>query len=78
MNGTPNKLAEIFRTTFDLPPDAEVVNLRQVSVAKWDSLAHVCLVSALENEFGTTIDAADALRITSFAAAQRLLHERGL
>lgn len=78
MNTTLNKLTEIFRTTFELPADADVANLRQVNVANWDSLAHVCLVSALENEFGTTIDAGDALRITSFSAAQSLLRERGL
>lgn len=72
------KLESVFRAVFEMPPDKDVRNLRQISERKWDSLAHVMLVSAIESEFGTTIDTADALRMTSFAATQLVLEERGL
>jgi len=71
-------LEQIFRAVFEMPDGADVSNLRQVNAPKWDSLAHVSLIAAIESEFGTTIDAADALRITSFRAAQAVLDERGL
>jgi acyl carrier protein len=73
-----DKLERIFRAVFELPENANVVNLRQVNAPNWDSLAHVSLVAAIESEFDTTIDAADALRITSFQAALLVLEERGL
>lgn len=79
LNASPNaKLIEIFRAALELPPDVDVTNLQQIDAPSWDSLAHISLVSAIESEFGTTIDASDALRITSFAAAQRIVDERGL
>lgn len=73
-----DKLEKIFRAVFELPENANVATLRQVNAPNWDSLAHVSLVTAIESEFDTTIDAADALRITSFQAAQLVLEERGL
>ena len=72
------RLQDIFRAVFELPPTADVTRVRQISERKWDSLAHVSLVAAIESEFGITIDAADALRMTSYQATQLLLEERGL
>jgi acyl carrier protein len=70
------RLEEIFRAVFELPTDANVTQLRQLSTPKWDSLAHVSLVTAIESEFGLSIDAADQLRMTSYAATMVLLEER--
>lgn len=75
---TTEKLQDIFRAVFELPAGADVTRLRQISEKKWDSLAHVSLVAAVESEFGLTIDAADAMRMTSFQATQLLLEEKGL
>ncbi len=75
---TATKLLEIFRAVFDLPPAADVTRIRQINEPKWDSLATVSLVAAIESEFGLTIDAADALRMTSYQATALLLEERGL
>jgi acyl carrier protein len=72
------KLQEIFRAVFELPPTADVTGVHQVSHHNWDSLAHVSLIAAIENEFTTTIDAADALCITSYQATTALLEEKGL
>jgi len=71
------KLQEILRTTLDLPADVDVTRVRQLSLEAWDSLAHVTLMLALESEFGVTIDVADQIRLTSYAAIQFYLDERG-
>jgi acyl carrier protein len=70
------KLAEIFRVVFDLPPDANVEDVRQINTQKWDSMAHMSLVSAVESEFNISIDAADALQMTSFQATELLLESK--
>jgi acyl carrier protein len=49
-----------------------------VNQRNWDSLAHVSLVAAIESEFNMTLDAADALRMTSYRATELLLEEKGL
>lgn len=62
------KLAAIFRAVFELDDDADVSGIRQLNFPKWDSLAHVTLVGAVESEFGISIDIADSLELTSYEA----------
>jgi acyl carrier protein len=73
-----DRLQDIFRAVFELSGSADVSLVRQISEPRWDSLAHVSLVAAVESEFGISIDAADALRMTSFNATKLLLEEKGL
>jgi acyl carrier protein len=72
------KLEQVFRVVFELPSTAEVARVSQASQANWDSLRHVTLVTAVENEFGVSIDTADALRLDSFETTLQLLEERGV
>jgi len=72
------KLQEIFRAVFELPPATDVSGMEQKTQEQWDSLGHVTLVAALESEFGINLDTADALRITSFETTRQLLEERGV
>jgi acyl carrier protein len=74
---TADRLQDIFRAVFEMPEGTDVTNLRQMNTPKWDSLAHVSLVTAIESEFGVSLDAADQLRMTSFAATALLLDEKG-
>lgn len=79
MNGaTEQKLQTVFRAVFDIPDGRDVQSLRQVNFSSWDSLAHVSLVAALENEFKITLNISEALQVTSFEAARLLLEEKGV
>jgi acyl carrier protein len=71
------KLQAIFRLVFQLPPAEDVTGVRQLTQEKWDSLAHVSLVAALENEFNVQIDTSEALQLTSYQAAVLLLEQKG-
>jgi acyl carrier protein len=71
------KLQEIFRAIFGYQSPHDVTGLRQISEPKWDSLAHVSLVMAVESEFGLTIEASDQLALTSYAAVRLFLDEAG-
>lgn len=72
------KLTEIFRVVLDFEDDYDVSTVRQLAEAKWDSLAHVSIVAAVESEFGVSLDSAEMERMTSFAATRLLLEEKGL
>lgn len=73
-----DRLQDIFRAVFELSGDVDVTGLDQTNSPRWDSLDHVSLVTAIESEFGLSLDAADQLRMTSYAATTTLLEEKGL
>ncbi len=51
-------------------PDSSMDN-----IATWDSLRHMNLVLALEEEFGTSIPDEDAANLTSYALIKVVLEE---
>jgi acyl carrier protein len=72
------RLREAFRTSLDLPPDAPVDDLHYQDNEKWDSLAHMSLVAAIEDEFSVMIDTDDVINMSSFAEAVRILGKYGV
>ena len=70
------KLVLIFGAVFDTQDSAIITNLRRVSEPKWDSLTTVSLVSAIEGEFGITLESTDIARIHSFRTTSSLLAEK--
>ena len=71
-------LRAIFRSVFELSDDVDPEALNAQDEPKWDSLATVMLIAAMESEFQVTVDAAEALQLDSFGAAQALLDGNGL
>lgn len=74
---TEEKLQEIFRAIFGHPEGQDLSGLQQTSESKWDSLAHVSLIVAIESEFGLTIEVGDQLALTSYEAVRSFLDEAG-
>ena len=74
---TEPRLEEIFRQVLQLGSGQNVTELNQADVPEWDSLAHVSLVLAIENEFDVQVDASDAVELTSFDAVARFLESHG-
>ena len=71
-------LREAFRTSLDLPADAPVDELRYQDNEKWDSLAHMSLVAAIEDEFSVMIDTDDVINMSSFGEAVKILGKYGV
>ena len=71
-----DKLQEIFRIIFELAPETNVTQARQMDTHKWDSMATVLLASAIESEFDINLDVVDAMRMTSYKATLLLLEEK--
>ncbi|GLW05545.1 hypothetical protein Misp01_06750 [Microtetraspora sp. NBRC 13810] len=76
-----DRLRAVFRSTLDLAPDApdaDVDGLEYRAIPQWDSLAHMSLVAAIEDEFDIMIDTDDVLDLSSFAKAVTLLDKHGV
>jgi acyl carrier protein len=73
-----HRLREAFRFSLDLPPDAEVDGLHYQDNDKWDSLAHMSLVAAIEDEFSVMIETDDVINMSSFHEAMRILGKYGV
>ncbi|MDX2170991.1 MAG: acyl carrier protein [Deltaproteobacteria bacterium] len=62
------QLREIMALTFDVPPESISAATTRDSLAKWDSLAHLNLMLAIEDGFGVTLTVDEMSEMTSVAA----------
>ena len=76
MTDLEEKLSQIFRLVLQFPDDADTSGIRRINEVRWDSLANVTLVTALESEFGITLDSHEMERLTSYRAVLLLLSEK--
>ena len=59
-------LKEIFEDIFEIR-DIEINNqTKRDDIADWDSLGHIRLISAIEDEFNTKIELENAIELNSF------------
>ena len=65
-----DSLADIFRAVFDVPPGAPVDAIRQLTEPKWDSLAHVSLISAIESQFDLSVDTSESTKLAKQIESQ--------
>lgn len=72
-----SKLKEIFMAVFELS-ESQVSSYRKINNRKWDSLATVTLIAAVESEFNILVDESAYEGFTSFSAVELALDEIGL
>jgi len=61
-------LEDIFRAVFELDETDRIESIKRNNFPAWDSMAHVALISAIDDEFDLIMDTQDALRIDSLAS----------
>jgi acyl carrier protein len=71
MNSNAARLTTCFTTVFPELPEAEIPQATISTVARWDSVATVTLLSLVGEEFGIEVDFDHFEELTSF---QGLLH----
>lgn len=71
-----SKMADIFRVLFELDDNSDVRSIRRITEKRWDSLTHVALVAAIENEFKVKLNRIEMNRLTSYAAANAMIAEK--
>ena len=72
------RLRVIFRKSLEVDADFPVDSLEYRGIEKWDSLAHMSLIAALEDEFDVMIDIDDVIDMSSFAKAREILGKLGV
>jgi len=66
MSDIRDRIAECFANVFPGLPAPEVSKASILSLARWDSVAHVTLLSAIGEEFSLDISPEDFEELTSF------------
>lgn len=66
------KLAKVFADTFGIS-EAETKGLQYQGIEQWDSVGHMTLVAAIEDEFDIQMDTDDIIDMSSFEKAQEIL-----
>ena len=76
MSDQEERLKECFSTVFPNLSAGEIPRCSMASVATWDSLATVTLVSVIEEEFGVTIAPEEYEYIVSFELVNQCLQSK--
>lgn len=66
------KYANAFKQTF-LLEDSALPGLKYQDIAAWDSVGHMVLMTALEEEFQVELDIDDIIDFSSFEVGQEIL-----
>ena len=75
MNELLNKYNTIFKSIFNVD-DAKLKDLEYKGYPEWNSMAHIALISALEDEFGICFEAEDIFSFTSYEEGKNLMRNR--
>lgn len=78
MPNEAERLTECFRSVFPNLSSDEILRASTASVATWDSLATVTLVSVIEEEFGVTISPDEYEYLVSFDLARECLKSKSV
>lgn len=68
-------LKQVLAAVFSVPADSITDDSSMDTIESWDSIKHMNLVLALEEEFGVTIPDEDAANITSYRLVRLVLQE---
>ncbi|QTX20908.1 acyl carrier protein [Comamonas aquatica] len=67
------KLRKIFASSLDIRINDVHDDLKYATIVQWDSIAHMALVAAIEEEFDIMMDAEDVIDMNSFSKAKEII-----
>ncbi|WP_020668874.1 acyl carrier protein [Amycolatopsis nigrescens] len=70
-----DQLRDVFVQALDLGDDVDVVNLKYRDIEAWDSVGHMALVAAIEDEFDVEFDTDQVIDMSSFKVAVDMVTE---
>jgi acyl carrier protein len=73
-----DRLKNLFVEVLELPEDVDVESLKYRDIAQWDSLGHMSLVAAIEDEFDVQLDTEQVIGMSSFKVAVDMLKDLGV
>ncbi|MDI2127385.1 acyl carrier protein [Yinghuangia seranimata] len=75
---TNDRLKNVFAYALDLDGDTDIESLRYREIDKWDSLGHMALVAAIEDEFDVQFDTDQVIDMNAYKVAYDMLRELGV
>jgi acyl carrier protein len=73
-----DKLKSAFREALPLPDDVNYDHVEYLQTGGWDSIAHMKLIAAIENQFDLMLTTDELISLSSFSKAQELLQQHGV
>jgi acyl carrier protein len=64
-----DRLRDVFVEALALDTDVDVENLKYREIEQWDSVGHMALVAAIEDEFDVQFDTDQVIDMSSFKVA---------
>jgi acyl carrier protein len=74
-SATNDKVIEVFAKVLGIPSENVTDDLRYASIPQWDSIAHMAVVSALEEQFGIMIDMDDVIDMNTVDKAREIVRK---
>ncbi len=74
--GLQERLQGVFQQSFELDHLDDTMSIQNVE--GWDSMAHVALILALQQEFGVSISPVIAIELTDVHSIKEFLKEQGV
>ena len=71
------RYVKVFTTTFEVEPSV-LKTLKYQDIESWDSIGHMGLIAALEDEFGIMMDTDDIIDFNSFEKGIEILSKYGV
>ena len=68
-----NKYSEIFKTALNVSADKVNESLKYNEIEAWDSIGHMTLIAALEEEYKITFETDDIIEFSSFKKGIEIL-----
>lgn len=73
-----DKIVDIFTSVLDVSRDIVSDELQYNTIGQWDSLAHMRLVTQLENVFDIMLDTDDIIDMSSVLKVKEILKKYGV
>jgi len=71
-------IEDVFSETLAIDPSRVSDALTYNSIKEWDSVAHMALIAALEENYGIMIETDDVIDMSSVAKARQILSKYGV
>lgn len=78
MSDARARLVKVFAESLLVDPAMVKSDLAYNSISAWDSVAHMTLVAAIEQEFDLMLDTDDIIGMSSVAKAEEILRKHGV
>lgn len=75
MSDNLNKYNNIFRSVFCLDKDTKLEDMQLKVSDQWDSVGHINLISAIEEDFGIDMEPEDMFAFTSYCKGIEILSQ---